>query len=587
MTERGLAVPVESRTIARMSRARSLLAVGALLLAALALRLSTWSRTFGGGRVTIDGPDGYYHLRRGWLAMQSWPRVPQIDLWLNFPAGGRISWPPLFDALLALLALPFRSRAAIEIIGALLPALLGLAILATLYALVTQMGGRMAGFFALAIGAVLPGIVRYTLIGALDHDPWFELGNVTALLAAAAESWPRRRRVIVLAIALSAQILGWTGAIVGVGIVTVFALLQSEEASRVLAIAALIAAAIVTPFAATSTWSVATFEGLSWLHVAVLFGAAFAASLRARFKVPAIVSGIAFAILFVPSVGPFMGGLRYASGDAPILAMVGEAQPLLRLFGVFDLRPLLFRLGFLPLALLLVRRRHLPTTAWAAITLTLALLHSRFSFDAAIALAALAGLVLAERKLVLAACGLVLAVLPGIAAYVPLPGLAGYNFYTRPDVIRDYDLDRIAGELRARPAGAVLAPWFFGHFILWRAEKPVVLSPMLSVGQSEFAEGMRWFFIEDEAAAKRALDRWHVHYVFVTPEVHSIATRAAVAGIDARRYDNPNFYLHTIAARLTYFARPPAGYREIARSRSWIQGPFGLVPNLRVYEVVP
>ena len=579
------------RTITPMSRARSLLTAGLVLLAALALRLSTWNRVFGNGHVTIDGPDGYYHLRRAWLAMQSWPRVPQVDSWLNFPAGGRISWPPLFDGLLAAIALPFGTHAALERIGAIVPPLLGVAILATLYALVVhaggrEEGGRRAGLWAVAIGAVLPGVVRYTLAGALDHDPWFELGNVVALLAVAAESWPRRRRVIVLSLALTAQILGWTGAIVGVGIVTVFALLQSEEASRVLAFGSLIAAAVVTPFAATSVWSVATFEGLSWLHVAVLCGAAFAAALRARLKAVAIVSGSAFAILFIPSIGPFIGGMRYAAGDAPILTMVAETQPLVRLFGVFDLRPLLIRLGFLPFALLLIRRRHLPVAAWAALTLTLAMLHSRFSFDAAVALSALTGLVLAERKAKIVAVALVLALLPCIAAYIPLPDLEGFDFYTRPDVIHDYDLYRLADGLHDRPQGAVLAPWFLGHFILWRAEKPVVLSPMLSVGQSEFTDGMRWFFIEDETAARRALDSWHVRYVFVTPEADSIAIRARVAGIDPRRYADQNAYLRTIAARLTFFARPPRGYREIGRSRMWIDGPFGPVPILRVYEVV-
>jgi hypothetical protein len=109
---------------------------------------------------------------------------------------------------------------------------------------------------------------------------------------------------------------------------------------------------------------------------------------------------------------------------------------------------------------------------------------------------------------------------------------------------------------------------------------------MLSVGQSEFTEGMRWFFIEDEAAARRALDVWQVRYVVVTPEMDSIARRARVAGIDPRRYNDLNAYLRTIEARLTFLARPPAGYREIARSRTWTGGPFGPVPRLRVYEVV-
>src|SRR6266849_5348502 len=125
----------------------------AVIVLGFALRLSVWPRVFSGGRTCLDGPDGYYHLRRAAMTMQHWPLVPQFDPAINYPKGGTISWPPLFDGLLATLALPLRSDHALEVIA-----------------------------------AILPAVVRYTLLGNLDHDPFFTLCLLVSLLGLAREN---------------------------------------------------------------------------------------------------------------------------------------------------------------------------------------------------------------------------------------------------------------------------------------------------------------------------------------------------------------------------------------------------------------
>src|SRR5207253_4577352 len=157
----------------------------------------------------------------------------------------------------------------------------------------------------------------------------------------------------------------------------------------------------------------------------------------------------------------------YAAGDAPILAMVAEAQPLLRMFGRVALWPMLIRFGLLPLVFLglvvswlrglvahpprapeTTRPRDLLfITPWLAITLTLAFLHSRFSFDAGVALAALAGIAFDQIRPAIVAVSL----LPILPAYVPLPSLEGFNFYLRPNALHDFAMDRICEKLRATP----------------------------------------------------------------------------------------------------------------------------------------
>jgi asparagine N-glycosylation enzyme membrane subunit Stt3 len=335
----------------------------------------------------------------------------------------------------------------------------------------------------------------------------------------------------------------------------------------------------VLPFVIASPWRGASFEGLSWLHVGALAGAGLIGCSFAGLRRLAIANGVAVIALAPICVKPFLSGAAYAAGDAPILAMVAEAQPLLRLFGRFDIWPMLIRFGLLPIVFVAVvvmwartreSSRDLAFIApWVAITLTLAFLHSRFSFDAGVALAAFAGIAFERVKPSIVAFALI----PIIPAYLPMPSLEAFNFYLRPNVLRDYGMERICTMLRGAPPGAVIAPWQFGHWIVWIAKKPVVIGPMLSVGQSEFADGLRFFFLEDVNAARAFLRSHGVRYVIVTPELDTIAARARVAGLDPNRYRDPHTYAATIGARLTFTAGVE-GFREVIRA-----------PYVRVFEV--
>lgn len=568
-------------------RALLLLTIGVALL----VRLTTWQRTFVNGRVYIDGPDGYYHLRRAWLAMQSWPHVLQVDPALNWPRGGLVSWPPLFDGLLATLALPFRSTHALEVIGALLPAVLGTIQIVVMYALIRRLRGERAALVAAVLITVVPGVVRYTMTGVLDHDPFFSLALLVALYGVAASS------VVWVAIGLVCALLGWGGGLIAPVVLALIVLVtRNKEAARATAIGCAITTAVVLPFVLTSVWRQPTFEGLSILHAAVLIAALFVASLVARMRAFAIASGVVTLALLPFCAAPFIRGARYAAGDAPILAMVAEARPLLWLLGRFDLRPMLIRFGLLALVFVisavvtLAKRRtfdRLFVVAWAAVFFTLALLHSRFSYDAAIALCAASGLAFddwfASARSLAIAC--VIALLPVLPAYVSVSGFEPFNFYARPSTLRETEMDAICDALRTRHTRAgegVLAPWSFGHWILWIAQKPVVLSPMLSVGQSDFTAAMQWEFLGDEKA-RQFLRSHRVGYVIVTPEPASVvATHARVAGLDAAVALRD--YQTSVAVRLT-FGSGAAGYREILRSRTSVPGPFGPTPLVRVYEV--
>ncbi|MHB8999405.1 MAG: hypothetical protein ACYC9N_07855, partial [Thermoanaerobaculia bacterium] len=359
-------------------------------------------------------------------------------------------------------------------------------------------------------------------------------------------------------------------------------------------------------------------------HETALVGAAFCGAANAlvarrslRGAPLQLAIAIAAAIALVPlapaSLAWFLRAFRYAAGDADILGLVSEARPLYSLFGDFDVRPVIARLGLLPiwcgagLAVALWRRESRTAAAlvapWAALALFFAMRHSRFTFTAALALAAAAGVawLVTPRRLRVAA--LAISLLPAIPAYVSVPGFEGQILMARGSLVKRVEIDSLSRAIAARGGeGAVLAPWSYGHWIIWYAGRPVVLSPMLSVGQPGFNEGMAFFFIEDVEAAVAFMRERGVRWLIVAPEPGSIVARARIAGIDATRYvdgtGNPDVwvYLRSVSARLAYFGPnalrirgerlPPIPVREIARSEMMLPTPFGgWAPALRVYEL--
>jgi len=465
---------------------------------AVAIRLSLWWKVFANGHTWIDGPDGYYHLRRAFLTMQHWPRVPSTDSFMSVPGVGRISWSPLFDGLLATLAMPWSASpfVALERIGALLPPILGVIQVLLIMAVTSALSTRRAAIAAGFVAALLPSLVRYTLVGALDHDPFFECALLLALWGIA--SAPKRGSTIATAAGLTLAILGWAGAIVGIGIVAVAALF-ARDAGRTLFFGSMITGIIILPFVATSAWQGATFEGLSWLHETALMSAALVGAFLARsdrrIVIAATVPLLAVLVLLPISVIPSVWGFFYAVGEAPILKGVAEAQPLLFLFGRFNLWPALIRFGFLPLLALVIsrRRENAFVISWAAITFGLTLGHSRFSYSAASALAVAAGIAIDEllaefpRERVAVACSVLFA--PMLLAYVPMPGFQCYNFYTRPNPIVASGAPEMCDFLRrsacedpalrnpsAAPPWSVMSPWYHGNWIMWVGQRATVIS---------------------------------------------------------------------------------------------------------------
>lgn len=580
-------------------RARLALLALALLLAA-GTRLAVWEQVFVDGRVILDGTDGYYHLRRAYLAALDWPRLIQVDHLMSVPEGARVQWPPLFDLGLATLAklAPGEPAAAIERLGAGLPVALGVLQVLALAWLLRRLAGPWAAVWGALGAALLPGVVRYGLLGALDHDPLIELaallvlgGMAGALRGSDQGGSALLRHAAEISVGLAALMLTWAGAVIHVGLFSAVALVVAAVSRRepgdrrrlgaALAIGGTGAALTLLPFVATSVWTRtdgATFAGLSWLQQAALLGLVVLGGALAwppkagadggRWSAAlGLLAAVGLAVLLPRVTGALAAGVAFLGRGEPFLRAVAESRPLLALFGVWDPWPLLVRLSALPLAYPLLlpwlgRRGRRSTAgflaAWALYTLAVALVQARYSHAAALAAAAVLGVALSRtlepalggrRRRAAAAIGLLVVLLPAAAAYLALPGLGAYRMLGRVPPLAGSGYLEVCGYLESaaapseawlqpgRPAAAsVLAPWEAGHWIHWLGRQATVANPFGPQGQPGYRDGVGFFFLEDEARVLELLERRRVRWVVVDTDLVKLGQAARLAGLAPARF---------------------------------------------------
>src|SRR5262245_45685287 len=131
-----------------------------LFLLALAVRALPWRTVFVGEGERLLDHASYYHLRRIVWSLAHFPHCLDFDRYLRFPEGGRAIWPPAFDWLVALAALPFArpgEPASIERVAVWVPPVLGAATVVVLYRLARRHFDAATALVGGAILAVVSG----------------------------------------------------------------------------------------------------------------------------------------------------------------------------------------------------------------------------------------------------------------------------------------------------------------------------------------------------------------------------------------------------------------------------------------------
>lgn len=145
----------------------------ALFAGALLFRFLPARWVFQPDGVRFYDSDSYYHMRRVWMCLDHFPRVPIRDPFENHPFGGVTMWPPLHDTVIAaaILALGGRqpSPRLVETVGAIAPAILGALAVFPLYLIGRRLLGRREGLIAAALMAIQPAHVLYSAVGRPDQ----------------------------------------------------------------------------------------------------------------------------------------------------------------------------------------------------------------------------------------------------------------------------------------------------------------------------------------------------------------------------------------------------------------------------------
>ncbi|MCH7595242.1 MAG: hypothetical protein IID35_01675, partial [Planctomycetes bacterium] len=173
-----------------------------LLLVGAALFLRTWfvyAKCFPGDFVNFQGTDPWYHVRAIENLIHNFPHRIALDPYALQPGGQHVAVAPLFDLMVAGVALVLGagspSTQLTHTVCAWFPAVLGALITLPAYLLGRSLGGPRTGLLTAAIIAVMPGaMLKASLLGYTDHhvaECMFSLLTVGFLIRALQQIHPR------------------------------------------------------------------------------------------------------------------------------------------------------------------------------------------------------------------------------------------------------------------------------------------------------------------------------------------------------------------------------------------------------------
>ncbi len=455
-------------------------ATAGLFLAAIAVRALPAPTVLLGDRVQPFGGDSFYHLRRIAYSIENFPAALGFDRYLNFPSGAIAIWTPVFDWLVALLAIVFGAEPAsieMERIAVWVPPVLGATTVVLLVRLAARTFGESIGLAAGALLCISSAHFWYSQIGFVDHHVAIAL--VTTVLLGRAisylDSQPERAPAWPLGLALGASLWVWPGTLLHVAIIEIALLIalavgadrDPSSAARRFSNVQWIALLLMLPSGLANHWPqwgafspvvLSLFQPWLFAVLALLgFGCSalwrnprMGASAGARiFTGTAMGVGLSLcSLLAIP--GLWDGALdawQWFGKVERFQALVSESRPLLILDGAFSTRVAATRLSYFfflsPLALVWAANRawrherqrgKLLVVGWTAVLLAATLWQKRFFNTASVGLALLMAwtLVEAHRAWVARSGGrtrMASVVVGSVAALLLLPSISSYRGY--------------------------------------------------------------------------------------------------------------------------------------------------------------
>src|SRR5215470_18410332 len=190
-----------------------------VLVALLARTALLFSIVFAADGVNYQDSDAWYHMRLIDNVVRNFPHRAMVDPFLtNAP---EVGMPVLFDVFVGgiawLIGLGAPSSRTVEVVGAILPPILGALTAIPVCFIAARLFDRRAGLLAAALLAIAPGqLLTRSVLGFTDHhvaEALLTALTILAMVTALGTGEPRRRlrQALLAGVALSAYLLTWIG----------------------------------------------------------------------------------------------------------------------------------------------------------------------------------------------------------------------------------------------------------------------------------------------------------------------------------------------------------------------------------------
>lgn len=634
-----------------MTKGRSweLLGVSALLLLGFLLRLIPARNSLAEGQIHFYSYDSFYHMRRILYTVENFPHTLWFDSYLNHPHGLELTWPPLFDQMIAAASLLFGgSYRAVDITAAVAPPILGSLMIVVLYLLAKKLFGMKVALLSAFLLAIDPKHIARTIFGLPDHDSMellFILGVILLLAYALTEGdrWPRF--AVPAGVFIAATAYTWIGtpaymgAIVAYGAVQIALDLKEGRSSEgmVLPLAAAFAVALLLflPFW-DETWLIPSFFGaigsiaaLGFLYVLSRIFSSKKVPWQAFLPAVAIFGYLGLVLSYDTGTAReirsfFRAGISFFFGGDLAWVGVEEASPT---FAVFDLLSLsglgiLFAMAGLIILIRTVRdsgfrKDQMLFLVWALFSTALMISQCRFLFIFSISGSVLVALLFfwagdrirasdrlkkVDSEALEVAIGIFLLILILPAAF-EIPGIAEY----KPEIAGDWH-DTLIWVRENTPqtegfedpvvAGdyGVLSWWDYGNWILYQSERPVVANNF----QAGARDAASFFLSEREEDALAMAKARGVRYVITSQKIVYAKLPAMIrwtgedpgsyvqihADKDKVTYDHSKRFLGSTLARLHLLDSSGLGHYRLVYESETSRGLVFPVKEVKVFEQV-
>ncbi len=193
---------------------------GIVVVAFLARTALLFGAVFTAAGVNYQDSDAWYHMRLIENLVRHYPHRASVDPYLAADAPA-VAVPLLFDlavgGLAWLIGLGAPSARTIEVVGAVVPPVLGALTTVPVALIGERLFGRRAGLLAAALLAIAPGqFLARSVLGFTDHhvaEAFLTALTILAALRALDADTPRRRLLgaALTGVALSAYLMAWSG----------------------------------------------------------------------------------------------------------------------------------------------------------------------------------------------------------------------------------------------------------------------------------------------------------------------------------------------------------------------------------------